>query len=203
MTRHHVVRAAAFAAALLSASVVTLSSYAAPALADNCQPEELVVRMAQGGGSWESPVAADEYDPRCVGAAQVGCVNQADPVGCANGVASTTRDRTVGHGSGLGPNETLVAGGTLKSDDGRYSLVMGYDGNLVHYGPSGMLWESGTFGNVGARLVMQLDGNLVIYTTDNRPVWSTNTFAGRSTLVVQNDANLVIYGPNGPVWSRY
>lgn len=61
---------------------------AAPAQADNCQPEEIVVRMIPGSQpGWESPLA-DGSDPRCVYAAYVGCPNQADPAGCAGGVAN-------------------------------------------------------------------------------------------------------------------
>lgn len=203
MIAQPVVRAAAMAAALLAGLAVALCAAAPPAQADNCQPEELIVRAATPDKSWESPVAPDERDPRCVGAAHVSCPNQADPVGCAAGVVQSTVSRVFSRGSTLGPDQTLRAGAFLQSDDGRYRLVMQDDGNLVQSGPSGVEWTSNTFGYLGARLVMQLDGNLVIYTSENQPVWSTNTFAGRSSLVVQNDSNLVVYGPGGPVWSRW
>ena len=84
-------RAAAFAAALVATLLVALSSGAAPAQADNCQPEELLVRTVPGQDpNWQSPVAPDASDPRCVLAAQLGCPNQADPAGCSDGIRTKT-----------------------------------------------------------------------------------------------------------------
>ena len=82
-------RAAAFAAALFVTLIVSLGSGAAPAQADNCQPEELVYQTVTGDAAWESPVAPDASDPRCVVAAQLGCPNQADPPNCLNGIRAT------------------------------------------------------------------------------------------------------------------
>lgn len=82
-------RAAAFAAALVITLLFALSSGAASARADNCQPEELAYEVATGDADWESPVAPDASDPRCVIAAQLGCPNQADPGNCINGIRTT------------------------------------------------------------------------------------------------------------------
>jgi hypothetical protein len=86
-------RAAAFAAALLVFLLLAASSGAPAAQADNCQPEELVYERITGDADWESPVAPDESDPRCVIAAQLGCPNQADPAGCSNGIRTTAAGR--------------------------------------------------------------------------------------------------------------
>jgi cytochrome c peroxidase len=98
--------------------------------------------------------------------------------------------------------DRLLAGGTLqanqslRSQDGRWTLVMQGDGNLVLYDASGnALWSSGTATNGASFLAMQGDGNAVVYRlSDNTPTWSSKTAGqGSSSLVLQNDANLVIY----------
>lgn len=201
MTIPPVLRAAAFAAALLAAALATsLAFQAAPAHADHCQPEELVVGTVDG--NWNSPIP-DSQDPRCQFAAHLGCPNQRDPFACSAGAIQGVGNRVFDRGSTLYQNQTLRAGASLLSDNGRYRLVMEDSGNLVLHGPSGIEWESGTFLEVAARLTMQLDGNLVIYTRDDRPIWATNTYSAPARLVVQDDGNLVVYGPSGAVWSRW
>ncbi|MGE0025581.1 MAG: DUF2690 domain-containing protein [Thermoleophilia bacterium] len=106
--------------------------------------------------------------------------------------------------STLGVNQTLQSGQSLWSQDGRYRFVMQGDGNLVEYGPAGVVWNSRTDGNSGSVAIMQGDGNLVVYAPGSRPVWSSGTAGrGTSTLTVQNDGNTVVYGPNGATWSVY
>lgn len=80
-------RALALLVPTLLVAVVATAAAPAPALADNCQPEELVVRMVPGMGTFQSPVA-DNDDPRCYVAAGLDCQNQADTVNCANGIAA-------------------------------------------------------------------------------------------------------------------
>ncbi|MEZ4680683.1 MAG: hypothetical protein R2932_41360 [Caldilineaceae bacterium] len=108
-------------------------------------------------------------------------------------------------GDTLGPNEELRSGQWLTTADGRYSLVMQDDGNLVLYHTyKEALWASWTVGTGADRLVMQGDGNLVLYTSDYRPVWATYTFAANSVLSLQNDGNLVVYAPGSvAVWHTW
>jgi hypothetical protein len=55
-------------------------------------------------------------------------------------------------------------------------FTMQTDGNLVHYGPAGAVWQSGTSGHPGAKMELQpADGNIVVYGTDGRPLWSSGT----------------------------
>lgn len=61
----------------------------ATAQADNCQPEELVLRAATGNQTAESPIYSDANDPRCIALAELGCPNLQDPAGCINGIAAT------------------------------------------------------------------------------------------------------------------
>lgn len=78
-------RAAAFAAALVLSLLFALSSGAPAAQADHCQAEELVYEAATGDGDWQSPIADDD-DPRCVVAAQLGCPNMAQTDACVAGI---------------------------------------------------------------------------------------------------------------------
>jgi hypothetical protein len=59
----------------------------------------------------------------------------------------------------------LRPGHSITSPDGRFTLKMQLDGNLVDYRQRGTvaLWQSGTSGSFNAYVVMQADGNLVVY----------------------------------------
>ena len=101
--------------------------------------------------------------------------------------------------SDLLPGETLFAGQSIWSGNGRYVLTMQTDGNLVEYGPAGALWASRTRG--GARVVQQSDGNLVVYTASYQAPWSTGTMVPGTALVVQSDSNVVLYGAGMALWA--
>lgn len=111
---------------------------------------------------------------------------------------NVTRDR-------LGPNEQLGLDEVMTSLDGRFTLIMQSDGNLVLYRNGvGPLWASHTVGTGAIQAVMQSDGNLVLYTANNSPVWASNTVGGSSILLLQNDGNLVIYREGGgAVWATH
>lgn len=93
----------------------------------------------------------------------------------------------------LNPRERLRAGDLLTSQDGRYTLIMQMDGNLVKYGPNGDLWQSGTADNWDASAVMQDDGNFVIYTPAGTAIWARGAAAG-AALTLQNDGTMMIGG---------
>jgi hypothetical protein len=98
----------------------------------------------------------------------------------------------------LGPNEELFANQSITSADGRFTLILQSDGNIVVYQNAVRpLWESATVGSGATRLVMQSDGNLVAYRPDNVPVWASNTVGSPSELIMQSDGNLVIYRVGG------
>lgn len=103
----------------------------------------------------------------------------------------------------LGPDEELRADQSITSNDGRFTLIMQSDGNVVLY-QNGVrpLWESATMGSGATRLVMQSDGNLVAYRSDNVPVWATGTVSSPSRLFLQDDGNLVLIRIGaGVVWA--
>ena len=89
---------------------------------------------------------------------------------------------------------TLSAGTVRTSCDGRYSLTMQVDGNLVLYNELGTAtWATMTFGT-GNRAAFQADGNLVVYDASGVARWASNTYGNpNSKIILQNDGNLVIY----------
>jgi len=106
----------------------------------------------------------------------------------------------------MGSGESMHRGDRRVSANGRYTLDLQQNGNLVLYEqPPGTarfpIWASNT--HSGTRLIMQGDGNLVLYDPGNRAVWASGTdgWGGGSELVVQDDGNLVVYrsGSNA-VW---
>lgn len=96
----------------------------------------------------------------------------------------------------------IEQGQVLPSCDGRFSLAMQSDGNLVlsQIGV-GTLWSAGT--NSARRAVMQSDGNFVLYDSAGRAPWSSRTWGHPDAfLAVQDDGNLVVYSKEGvPLWN--
>lgn len=107
--------------------------------------------------------------------------------------------------SWLGVGSQMYENQYIKSYDGRYSLLMQPDGNLVVYGPGHhALWHSKTYGKPGLRLAIQYDGNLVLYNQNNQPVWYSGMRSNASYIVIQTDGNLVEYSNNySPLWHTY
>jgi hypothetical protein len=105
----------------------------------------------------------------------------------------------------LGQNEKLRASEELKSTNGKYTLVLQGDGNLVAYESRvKALWNSNTVGSGAIECVMQSDGNLLLKDRNGRVVWATFTDGYKNAkLVIQDDGNLVIYNERGlAVWAK-
>jgi len=106
------------------------------------------------------------------------------------------------------PNERLSPGQSLTSQDGRFTLILRGDGNLVLYQGSMVLWKTNTVGLTPGFLGQQgSDGNLVLYVPGldgPRAVWNAGT-AGHpnNRLVLQDDGNLVVYDGGAVVWATY
>ncbi|GAA5157885.1 hypothetical protein GCM10023321_36790 [Pseudonocardia eucalypti] len=121
------------------------------------------------------------------------------PVVAVPAVASAVPAGVLASGATLGPNQSV------RSGNGRYTLIQQTDGNLVFYDSARRaLWSSQTTGK-GARTVMQGDGNLVVVNAANQPVWHAGTAPNQGAwLGVQDDGNLVIYSSGKvPLWSRH
>ena len=97
---------------------------------------------------------------------------------------------------------SLETGGQLKSLDGRFSLSMQEDGNLVLRDQANhVLWTTSTNGN-GVSLHLGGDGSLKLLTSTRDVLWTTPAAgSGPFVLVLQDDGNLVLYRkqPGGQV----
>ncbi|MFY0573990.1 SGNH/GDSL hydrolase family protein [Cystobacter fuscus] len=103
----------------------------------------------------------------------------------------------------LSPGQGLSRGQSLVSCDGRFSLTLQNDGNLVLYHGSTPLFSTGTVGSTAAEVLFQQDGNLVEYDSAGQLLWQTRTAGqGGAMFYLQNDGNLVIYDSAGsPLWA--
>lgn len=88
----------------------------------------------------------------------------------------------------------LLSGQSIKSADGRFTLTLQTDGNLVLGGPSGQaLWASETTGK-GPIWSAFLAWDLVLCNENGKTVWSSGTNKVQPAfLIVQDDGNVVIY----------
>ena len=104
-------------------------------------------------------------------------------------------------GEGLGIDQKLT------SSNGKYTLIMQGDGNLVLYTESNApVWSTRTQGKGAVRASLQDDGNLVLYTKEQdrwfhkdaaAAVWASHTSGENVRLVLQDDRNVVIYTSDG------
>ncbi|HEX4725065.1 MAG TPA: beta-galactosidase [Pseudonocardiaceae bacterium] len=100
----------------------------------------------------------------------------------------------------LTANQSLALGQTLVSCDGRFTLILQGDANLVLYQGSTALWATNTVNSGATTAIMQGDGNFVLYTAGGVPVWASNTVNNPGArLIVQNDGNLVIQATSGAI----
>lgn len=101
----------------------------------------------------------------------------------------------------LAAGDILRNGRVLTSPDGRYTLAMQGDGNLVEYFQGRSVWDTHTAGVSNTYLAMQKDGNLVLY-SGAKALWNSETSGtGAKQFNLQNDGNLVVYSPGIARWS--
>jgi hypothetical protein len=101
------------------------------------------------------------------------------------------------------PDQGLGIDQARTSCDGRFTLIMQSDNNLVLYWNGvGALWSTGTVGTGANLAVMQGDGNFVLYSPSRAEFNSGTQGNPGAYLAVQNDGNLVVYRSDGlPLWS--
>jgi hypothetical protein len=107
----------------------------------------------------------------------------------------------------LRAGESLGIDQKLTSGNGKYTLIMQGDGNLVLYTESNTpVWATSTPGSGAVRASLQDDGNLVLYTKEVErrfrrdvaaAVWASQTRGENVRLILQDDRNLVIYNSDG------
>ncbi|ASZ14214.1 hypothetical protein KTO58_02900 [Chitinophaga pendula] len=104
----------------------------------------------------------------------------------------------------LSSGESLVQGQYLVSANGRYSLFMQTDGNLVLYKLDGsILWQTNTGGHTEYfRIWMSPNGSLALLDRNNLIITTTptNTYPG-AFLQLLDTGNLVIYDGTTIIWS--
>jgi YD repeat-containing protein len=102
----------------------------------------------------------------------------------------------------LSNTQSINRATVMRSSDWRYSLVLQADGNLVEYGPAGVVWSANTAGTTAAFLTMEPDGNLLLCDGAWKVVWMSGTSGNpNAALTLQTDGNLVIYTPTGAtIW---
>ncbi|MFT3839921.1 MAG: GH25 family lysozyme [Myxococcaceae bacterium] len=116
--------------------------------------------------------------------------------GGAPAVAAPTGCGAIQSGTGL------AKGSSITSCDGRFSLVMQSDGNLVQYSNGIAMWATMTQQH-GEVTVMQGDGNLVVYDAGGCAIWASKTDGHNgASFAMQDDGNLVIYDTGShALWS--
>jgi nucleoid-associated protein YgaU len=95
---------------------------------------------------------------------------------------------------------SLAAGHQLTSANGKHSLKLQDDGNLVLSADGNAVWASGTNGSGAVRGEMQADGNFVLYKDSGDAVWATDTSGTNgASLFVDNNRNAAVVGSDGSV----
>ena len=103
---------------------------------------------------------------------------------------------------GIEPGHGLHPGTSWTSCDGRFTLAMQTDGNLVLYSLGVPMWATGTNGRGGDVAVMQGDGNFVLYDGHSHPLFATGTNGHPGAwLALQDDGNAVVYQSGHPLWA--
>lgn len=102
--------------------------------------------------------------------------------------------------------EQLEVGDSITSNNGKYTLVLQADGNLVLYqigeNLHQALWSTNTGGRAASRCIMQSDGNFVLYAFPGA-IWDSHTYDHPGAfLVLLDDGNLVIYQNQKIIWTR-
>jgi hypothetical protein len=101
----------------------------------------------------------------------------------------------------LNTGDQLQTNQLIRSQDGRFILIMQSDGNLVLYYYNVGLWSSNTTTGIPGVAINQPDGNFVVY-QNGVGRWSSNTTTGvPGVVVMQDDGNLVVYQNGVGRWS--
>jgi hypothetical protein len=93
----------------------------------------------------------------------------------------------------LAPNTTMNAGDYITSPNGKFVTFVDYNGNVVTYAGTSVVWSTNTSGNWGAKLTFQTDGNLVLYSATGAALWNTSTnSSGANQVALGDDGNVVV-----------
>jgi hypothetical protein len=148
-------------------------------------------------GWWPAGVLMQRVWPRAVpGPAGRAAVALAEP--------EEHKDRLL-LGDRLMRGEVLHSAATIHHAEGRFTLTMQSDGNLVVDPADGTLpWFASdtVMPRSGNYLKLWPDGNLILCTGTGEVIRESHTAGeGAGELVMQHDGNLVLQGDEGPVWT--
>src|SRR5712691_7683559 len=102
----------------------------------------------------------------------------------------------------LSSGAQLLVNQSITSADGRFSLILQSDGNLVLYRGNFPLWDSKTAGKPSKNAIMQADGNFVVYDNSGTPLFNSGTMNHPGAILkIQDDGNVVIYQGARALWS--
>lgn len=157
---------------------------------------DLVVKSPTGGVLWSTRTGGHVGASYGLFLADNAVLTIAGPAGTL-----WTRQPHVGV---LSAGDRLLAGQSLVSGNGLYTLTMLRDGALSEETAGQVVWSSESEGHVNAHALMQAGGNLVIYGAGGGAVWSSRSAGHTGTLyaVLENNGTLVIESASGPVWSN-
>jgi len=101
------------------------------------------------------------------------------------------------------PGDGLLPNQAIHSCDGRFTLILQGDGNLVLYKEPGVpLWAANTVNQDSAQLELTPSGDFIVYGKLGEQLWrSGNADQTAAQAFLQGDGNLVIYGPTQAVWA--
>ncbi|MEQ1909831.1 MAG: M12 family metallo-peptidase [Vicinamibacterales bacterium] len=107
-----------------------------------------------------------------------------------------------------GSVQQILPGGSVRSDNGQFSLSYQSDGNLVLYDlyddrdPT-VVWASNTGGTAPGQAIMRSDGNFVVSDASGVERWASDTAGNPNAyFLVRNDGNFVINSSDGqPIWA--
>ncbi|MCO8274413.1 hypothetical protein M1L60_27820 [Actinoplanes sp. TRM 88003] len=106
---------------------------------------------------------------------------------------SRAQGRAQDSGEFLVAGRRLNPGDKLTSANGRYTLAMQPDGNLVGYDGTKAFWDTGTWGRPGCYLVAEPNGRFTVMTPEGTVAWSQASGSPHAFLCIQDDRNIVIY----------
>ena len=107
-------------------------------------------------------------------------------------------------GDTLRTGEAFYVGDTLVSKNGKYTMQIQPEGNLVVTTQGETVWETRTSSNSVGRLLVRGDGNVVLYDKNANTLWYTDTYktGNKNRLVLTNWGSLdVVTKENKRVWS--
>lgn len=96
----------------------------------------------------------------------------------------------------------LMKGQWLTSSNGKFTLEMQQDGNLILYNRHLALWSHKDTSASGDKLKINKNGYLEFYGQDDQLLWDSKTSGDGKYALLKDDSNFVVIDSNGKeVWA--